>query len=653
MDSIRTDSPGDRFQVGILVFMASAPQSWAESIRTLLSVVPTDRIRIACHDLRAATKAYAGLGVALVDEWTISSAVGNFLKSAPELDAVLVVTSPVSAPASLLERANLWMRDDPRVASVSFLSNAAGYLSFPYRNTANFHSISGYDESSLTRRLRDTAPDSGPVPIAVPAGSAILFNRMVMAAVGGLDPAFDDQTKDSLAEYALRCSRRGFQHLLDASSFVTAQWTEDGSAVEPGDDPTARHRLYVQDSSFPALYDAQKESLRSPLAIALDSSRCKVDGLRVLIDGSCLGPMEMGTQVQTLALIEALAKRADVKTVVVGLPPGGIPGYARKLMSMPKVKFCASEGLAFPDAEPVDILHRPFQPDGRIPWERWRGLSKRVVVTVQDLIAYRVGIYHANGGAWLGYRQNMFDAVSNADAVIAISEDTARSICEEKLNISSDRVFVVKNGSDHLHADSAAEATPMGLVERGMAATPYLLVLGATYAHKNRDLAIKVWQALRERGHRLALVMAGAIVAKGSSKVEEAMARRAGDDLLVVMPDVSSEEKNWLLRHAAMVLYPTSAEGFGLVPFEAARMGTPTVHVNFGPLRELIDSPDMPKDWSIQSLADYAERVLVDPASGRKMIQTVLNNAGNLTWEVTASGLVDAYRAVLGEVPRH
>ena len=50
-----------------------------------------------------------------------------------------------------------------------------------------------------------------------------------------------------------------------------------------------------------------------------------------------------------------------------------------------------------------------------------------------------------------------------------------------------------------------------------------------------------------------------------------------------VLSEVEPAERNWLLANAACVLYPTSAEGFGLLPFEAASFGTPCVHVAFGP----------------------------------------------------------------------
>src|SRR5207342_2846979 len=100
----------------------------------------------------------------------------------------------------------------------------------------------------------------------------------------------------------------------------------------------------------------------------------------------------------------------------------------------------------------------------------------------------------------------------------------------------------------------------------------FLLCLGTDYLHKNRDVARAVHRTLRDRGRDVTLALAGASVPHGSSSAAE---RRVLDDSppdaddVLVLPSVTSVERNWLLRHAAVVLYPTAAEGFGLVPFEA------------------------------------------------------------------------------------
>jgi glycosyltransferase involved in cell wall biosynthesis len=109
--------------------------------------------------------------------------------------------------------------------------------------------------------------------------------------------------------------------------------------------------------------------------------------------------------------------------------------------------------------------------------------------------------------------------------------------------------------------------------------------LGVNYSHKNRELARAAHEIVRARGFDLALVMAGASVPHGTTRVLEG--RVAPSDATYVLPEVASSERNWLLRHASLVWYPTSAEGFGLVPFEAAVFGTPTVAVGFGPVEEL------------------------------------------------------------------
>lgn len=649
----QTVSGANSMAVVTVAAITGSPQDWLDSVRSLGTLQDSEACFIAAWDHVNAERCFKGSAAQLLPMWTLSAGVAGVLEQQPAVEAVLVVGSPVAVPPTLLRRALAWMRDDPRIASVSFLSNAAGMLSFPFRNSPTPYGIGGMDEAGVCERLRQTAPESGPVSLQVPVGPAVLVNASVLRALGGLDDQRDNLVSLSLAEFGLRSSRRGFRHVLDAGSYLTAQWTSAGAPVEATEDAASRTSLHAVDGSFPALHDQLRSSSKSPMAIALDVARSKVQGLRILIDGSCLGPMEMGTQVQTLALVRALLRRDDVSRLILAVPQGHLPVYAADLMLQPKVTLCNAADLRFEGADDVDILHRPFQPDSMIPWDRWQQLAKRTVVTLQDLIAYRIGSYHDTGDRWLQYRSNIETASRNADAIVAISADTRDSIVEERLPVDLQRIHIAKNGGDHI-GDTDVEQIPAELVERGMAAMPFLLVLGASYSHKNRDLAIRTWNALRERGHAIGLVLAGAVVAKGSSRQEEALARRnVSEDALLVLPDVSSAARNWLLRHAAIVLYPTSAEGFGLVPFEAAAMGTPTAHVNFGPLRELIDSPDLPRDWDPVKMADYCQQLLQDPQQGARNIRHILASGAALTWDATATDLVHAYRQILAGAPRH
>lgn len=638
-------------RTGVVALIEGDVAEWLDSLESASKLEASSVTSLAIVNSEDANRLLARTPYELLQSWTLSGAMREMLQKHPELDSLLLILHPVSMPRSLVARAQRWMNDDPRVATVSFLSNAAGTLSFPYRNTPQPYCPPGHDETSLSDVLMTTTPLQPRVPIVLPAGYAVLINARTVSAVDGFRGEFDSDARFSILDFAVRCSRRGFQHYLEPTRFVFSQWSSLLSRPEPADDGHARARINMRDRPVFGAYDETRNSLTSPLAIALDSARAKVEGLRVLIDGSCLGPLEMGTQVQTLALVRALLDRADVQTVTLGLPGGRMPSYGRGLLIHPKLKLAHSDGLRFEGAEPVDVLHRPFQPDSPIPWERWRQLAKRIVVTIQDLIAYRVGSYHKDGESWIEYRRCLGEACRRADGVLSISGDTMAAIREEQLDIPDERLFVVKNGSDHLTLD-ALEETPRELVRRGLAAAPFLLVLGTSYTHKNRDLAIKVWQRLKQKGHDFALIMAGATVATGTARAEEALARQDGGDGLLVLPDVTSAERTWLLRHATQVLYPTSAEGFGLVPFEAAALGTPTLYVSFGPLKELLDDERVPSAWDVDSLAAHAELLITDAEFAARVTSRILARGSGLTWDATADALTTAYRGVLGRVPR-
>jgi glycosyltransferase involved in cell wall biosynthesis len=269
-----------------------------------------------------------------------------------------------------------------------------------------------------------------------------------------------------------------------------------------------------------------------------------------------------------------------------------------------------------------------------------------------DVIAYQVPGYHESDEAWFAYRQSVRSACRVVDGVIAISNHVRDAVAAERLAIDPERVFVVPTGTSHLRGDEA-EAMPDELLYRGFTGENFLLVLGTDYTHKNRDLAIRTLEVLITRGHDLSLVIAGVHVPQGSSRIAEAFA--SAPQLRVhTLPSVTSAARNWLLRHAALVLYPTSAEGFGLVPDEAAAFGTPTVFVPFGPFAERYgDLPGLPRLWTSEAFADAAELLLGEPAAARAQVAAIVNRGGDrCDWAAVARTTLSAYWSLLERPPR-
>lgn len=633
--------------VAAVVCAGKRPELWKECLLRLSTVKGISHIFVSVD----VSNPNFGFDISNLDV-RVRVSPGSLVTEAlsQRFNQVLLVTEPVVMPKDVLELASEWVASDPRFATVSFLSNSAGYLSFPYRNTEHPVGTPGHNETTLTHRLRSIKPLQPPVPISVPEGGAILIGASALHAAGGLDEKFHSSPRIQAVEFALRASRRGFISYLDSNSYIVLPWDGRDHRSSGLDLQETRSLLYARYSFFPGLYDVERGAEVTPLSAALDLARAKVEGLRILIDGACLGPQEMGTQLLIMALTLALSELDTVKWIGVGVPnPGALPNYAQKLFTSPKIQVLSAGALTFPDAPVVDILHRPYQPNAPIPWERWRQIAHRTVITIQDLIAFRNGSYFFNWQDWYNYRTELKRASMQSDGIVSISHDVVHSIEEERLQVAHDRLYVVENGIDYRSADQPTRVPSM-LAERGLTSKRFLFVLGATYSHKNRDLAIRVWQELKSRGHDLALVMVGATVPTGSTRVEEALLISQHDEVdFLSLPDVTAEERNWLLKHSELSMYPTSAEGFGQIPFEAARYGRPSLYVAFGPLKELIHDDEAPKTYDVVGLADRAETLITDTDAAQRAVRKALENIDKLSWKETARKSVDAYFDLLSK----
>ena len=147
------------------------------------------------------------------------------------------------------------------------------------------------------------------------------------------------------------------------------------------------------------------------------------------------------------------------------------------------------------------------------------------------------------------------------------------------------------------------------------------------------------------------LVLAGPEVAHGSSVGDEVEWLTLHPDLaeqVVTLAAVSEAEKQWLYERCAAVVYPTTYEGFGLVPFEAADAGRPCLFAPVSSLAEVLPrEAALIVPWDEELSADRAIDVLRDPEAAASAVATVRAAGARLTWDATATGLLDAYDAAL------
>jgi glycosyltransferase involved in cell wall biosynthesis len=321
-----------------------------------------------------------------------------------------------------------------------------------------------------------------------------------------------------------------------------------------------------------------------PLRRAVIAHRALRSGPSVTIDARALGPAVGGTQTYVRALVLALAglRSMRVRAIVADdAPPDALEAFAAADVDL------ASYAQAAAGIAKTDIVHRPQQVFTPADLELLHQVGERIVLTHMDLIAYRNPTYHSTPQHWRAYRRTTRLALAVADRVVFFSEHARADALAEDL-VENERAAVAGIGVT-APLDDAASVRPAPVpADRDL-----LLMLGANYLHKNRPFALRLVDELRRRhGWDGLLVFAGTHVPHGSSTALETRELHASPDLadnVVDVGPVSEAEKRWLSTRAVAHLAPSTYEGFGLAPLEAAIAGKPCLYAARTSLSEIGD----------------------------------------------------------------
>ena len=375
--------------------------------------------------------------------------------------------------------------------------------------------------------------------------------------------------------------------------------------------------------------------------------KAEVDPLSVTIDCRSLAAVENGTQVHALGLTLALAARDDVR--VRALTPPDIDPRAADLFAAAGVEMLSyDEAIRAPSR--TSIVHRPEQMNTIHDQNLLLTLGEKLFVTQQDLIAYRHGSYHENEEFWQRYRDSARDSLRAADRTLFFSATTLDEATAEGL-VDPEFASVVGIG---VEAPTGLRDARQGSVRPDEVdpETPFLLFLGTDLEHKNRPFALKLMTALIDRhGWPGSLVIAGPRAALGSTETTEREILASSPELaerVVTLGSVSNDEKQWLLAKAAAVVFPSTEEGFGLIPFEAALAGTPCAFAAVSSLAEVLPPDEaMIVPWDAGQSAAALMPVLTDTQVTARQTAALVEASRAHSWEATAAATVSAYRESL------
>lgn len=383
-------------------------------------------------------------------------------------------------------------------------------------------------------------------------------------------------------------------------------------------------------------------------------ARAALRGIRVAVDGTRLASDTTGTQVVALESVKALCRHADVGELSVLVLERTTPHLlatmqkwgARIVLTRGPASETKDPGLECLHGGKADVIYRPCQVTRGAELEWLQGLARRVVVCHLDCIAYNNPAYFANWSRWSGYRRASELAFRYVDGIAFLSQTAREQAISSGLRTAgADGVVLV--GTD-MELMGGVPARPRRMDDT---ARDFFLCLGASFKHKNRVAALRILAAARAQGWGGGLVLAGPDPPEGNSLAEEDEFLRDHPYLRSTvwrLGALSDPEREWLYARAALVLYPTLSEGFGLIPFEAARRGVACLSTRSGALNEILptDVPTMdPGDPD--AAARLAVEIASDPSLARAICEALKARAGDFTWDETANRLVALFWEVM------
>ena len=278
-----------------------------------------------------------------------------------------------------------------------------------------------------------------------------------------------------------------------------------------------------------------------------------------------------------------------------------------------------------------------------LPLKRVPGTA--YVLTVHDLVPLDMPDTVSAAFRWQ-FRLWLARSLTVADRLICISESTRQDVLRRFPQVEP-RTVVVPNGVDHvdapaLDADGEDFLRALGLPK------DYVLYAGSLDVRKNVDLVLDAQERLAARGRPFTLVLAGQGW-YGSGKVETRIARLRAEGLDVRALGYQPPPVFYaLMRRAALFVFPSRYEGFGLPPLEAMRLGTPTIVSTAGSLPEVCgDAAPAVHPEDAEGLAAVIDRLLGSPGERRALSAAGKRQAAKFTWARTAELTRAAYDAAL------
>lgn len=267
-----------------------------------------------------------------------------------------------------------------------------------------------------------------------------------------------------------------------------------------------------------------------------------------------------------------------------------------------------------------------------------RGLAPRgakVVLTAFDMIHEK---FSHNYSSLDPTTLEKAAAVVRVDHIICISENTRRDVIE-LLKVPPEKTSVVYLASS-LNLSTESPSKPEG--------KPFVLYVGLRKGYKNFSSLLIAYSrsALLKADFDIVCFGGGSLTPEENKEIfelgipAEKVRHLSGDDDFLTR----------LYMQAAVFVYPSAYEGFGLPPLEAMSVGCPVICSNSSSLPEVVgDAAELFDPLDQEQLRISIERVVMSPGLRKALGERGRRRSAVFSWDKCARETLSVYRKLCPE----
>lgn len=274
------------------------------------------------------------------------------------------------------------------------------------------------------------------------------------------------------------------------------------------------------------------------------------------------------------------------------------------------------------------------------------------VVTIHDMASM---LFETGSGVRMQARRFLLRrGLLRAKRIIAVSEATRRDV-RDALGIPAERIRLAYNAPNPAFFQASAPERVRGILERYQINYPFLLYAGNIRPQKNIPRLVEAFAVAREHLSRhpvyrhLHLFIIGDEISRYPS-VRRAVLQTRVEKAVRFLGFIPFEALRIFFESAALFVFPSLYEGFGLPPLEAMAAGTPVVASNVSSLPEVLgDAALLVNPENVFEIARAIQDALLDEDLRRDLIAKGRAQAARYSWDRTAREVLEVYREVSEE----